>query len=245
MENLIKANIDPSVFKITEAVWPQVSGLATGESFFYNIDDYDIKRRGIKINQLKIVKIKEGPAHIGILAEERENGITYIKLECKGLGGLAHEISHLVYKRINFDTIPLSSHILSQCRRANVELSIIDYFQIEKITEFDKLVGYLYLADDDELTAKLVGFYAKVKINNGATYGQSDYSKGVKELYAKMKTFKIDALETEKTDLKKGIISGYLKEREPVTSIKIETLLKHINAQGENFEEKYKILFNS
>ena len=60
-----------------------------------------------------------------------------------------------------------------------------------------------------------------------------------------MKIFKINSLEIEKEEKAKGILSRFLKSRIPLNSEIFKSLITNINTQGENFENKYKILFES
>ena len=245
MENLKKAGVDTRILEIAKMAWPHISEKQIGDHFFIDIDFYDLTMEYQKINQLEIEKIDENKNRANVcLFPVNENGINKIKIEAGSMGGLAHEISHLVFKcKKNEERMSglLTEHIVKTCKTSGCNKLITNYFKIETLTKFDKLIGYLYLTDEDELIAKLAGFYIGAKLENKKLGEENKYVKGVKSLYAEMKTFEIDLMEIKKQGEKEMIVK-YLNLRVPINSKIVKTIVKNIHDQGVNFEEKCKIL---
>lgn len=244
MENLKKAGIDTRILKIAEMVLHQFVDNQIGNHFTVDIDSFDLSVGSLKINLLEIKKIDEDIDRANVcLVPINENGINKIKIEAGSAGGLAHEISHLVFKCKNIGermSILLTDHIGETCNTSGCEILITNYFKIKTLTNFDKLIGYLYLSDEDELVAKLAGFYIGAKLINNKFGDVNKYVQEVKSIYSEMQVFDINVLEVNKQE--ENIIVEYLNLREPINSDIIKAHLKKMHAQGESFEKKCNIL---
>ena len=244
MENLKKVGIDNGIWEISELIWRQLQKKQVGNHFTVDIDSFDLSVGSLKINLLEIKKIDEDIDRANVcLVPINEIGIKKIIIEAGSAGGLAHEISHLVFKCKNGEERMsglLTHHIMETCKTSGCKKSITNYYRIKSLTNFDRLIGYLYLTDEDELIAKLAGFYIGAKLENKPFGEENYYVKGVKSIYTEMMTFEIDVREINEQEEK--IIVKYLNLQEPINSEIIKTLVMKIHAQSESFEKKCNIL---
>ena len=246
MEKLIAAGMDPRILEITETVWSSINfgSLKLDDDLFFDIDKFELSVGNTKINQLKIIKSKSAFVHLEPKPFDNKEGF-YIKIECADNGTFAHEISHLLFKcknHISPKSSYLTNYIKERCKKEKKQESIVEYFKLQSLTDFDRVIVYLYLADRDEMMAKLAGFYFYIKLNNNGIIKLDDYTKGVIAIYNEMRNWNLNVQQIEKADSVNNIIVNYLKD--VPNALTIQTLPKYFKDQAEDFFRKYDILFN-
>lgn len=242
MKNSKDFVIDPRVIEITLMIWPDLSVMRQGEEKVFDAGKYDITYLGERINQIKVIKLGETGGHENVDGAIKTDGFCIIT--ARGAGGLAHEISHLTYKNEgNPQTFsgPLVAHILPVIKDQG---TIADYFGKLAPTEYDKLIGYLYLADEDELRAKLTGCYVGRLVTDNVSEHGDEYLESLVVIYSEMRTFNPEIAEILEIEKEKNVISRHLGSKGQVHSETISTLLEEIHNQGEKFLKIYHELFD-
>lgn len=238
---------DFGILEITRKILPAFNNLKPGEDKTIDITDLGIIHNSEKISHLRIIRLNEktGREHFNPTAPHDN----LCEITAGTVGGLAHEICHMVYKNHGgpkrYSTPLTKGHIIPIMGKNPKLQNIIDY--IDAGTNYDKFIGYLYLTDNEELMAKLTGIYVGSEITKNGRITEDDYTIGLKRIYHEMKTYEMnkntlqEILNTEKD---KQVIAGHLLLKK-VTSKTIENLIKEINSQGEKFEVIYTELFNA
>jgi len=241
-----KAYVENSkLLRLTVKVWSIFSKMQLEENQTVGIREFDISFMGINKNRFNVVRILENER----TEFYTDESLSVIDITVGNAANLAHELSHVVYKhdknqRKNYQNLTSNIHGIIKENE-----SAIEYLNRDARTNFDKIIGYLCLADDDELTAKLAGFYVphlllKEKLK------ESDYYNKLKLIYNDMKVYKcsqeaIDAIiETEK---EKKLISKHLSVngfKNQLNSETIKSLIEEINEQGAKFVRIYEELLS-
>jgi hypothetical protein len=216
--------------KIAENLWPFVDEQKLNSHKNYDISEYKLIFNSESIDTLNIKKISEGQSGFN----------QYSKLiTCKGKGGLAHEICHFLFllKRGKIDTSSniLTDYIEEKCKSKNVNFKIPAYLGICE-NDVEKAIGYLYLADNEEIISKITGFVVPKESDQ-----PSDFSKSISCFYDEMKTFKLN----DKTLISKSeeakTIEEYLQKFDN-GRLKYDAgeITKYINSQGSFYFELMK-----
>lgn len=239
MEKLLDIGIDQETLKLIDHAWACMTknSLKIGDSVLCDISKFNLIFEGARIDNIKIQKIDEN---------EKSRLHSFV-IYCKDKGGLAHELCHLVFlckNKTQEQSNILTDHIIKILKQ-NSNQSNISFLDIPHLTDFDKLVYYLYLTEEDELIAKLVGHYVKFKTN------QKNYHKSKRQsFYFDGRNFEIDDQTIQEiidSSKQKDIIINYLNQNPPtvIDSAAIKNLVKNINSQCEKYVEKYNLLFNT
>ena len=239
--------IDSNLQEITELIWPSFNKMDSNTTKLFDIQKFGLSIDKLNINELKVTKI----------IEDKKNNARYSGLNEIFAGNnisLPHEISHFIYrsnhKPEERDSYCLTKHIIRVCKDANIAQNINDFYNRDSISNNDKLIAYLYLADDNELTAKLSGLYVGSKLDNNEIK-ENDYYKKLKPIYIEMKEFTCSQKEIDEiieADKVNGLISTHLRTNDfinPLNSNAIHTLIKEINEQGAKFVSIYESLIDN
>src|SRR5665647_299323 len=203
---------DSKLLEIAKKVWTVFPEMEFGKD-----QAKEIELTEFGINKLKIQKIKE-------------DAVAYFspdeyKVYASNASNLAHELSHVVYnysknQRKYFGG--MQSYIIDKKK------ILVEYLKSDNIKIYDKFIGYLCLADNDELTAKLAGFYVPHLFKEKET----DYYKKLKPIYNDMKEFTCspnEIAEIIRLDKENKLISPHLSAngfKNPLDSNAIQTLIK-------------------
>jgi hypothetical protein len=233
---------------LTEKVWTVFSEMQLEENQIVGIREFDISFMGINKNRFNIVRIRENE-RTEFYTDER---LSVIDITVGNVANLVHELSHVVYKntenhRKYFGEMSEYIHKFIKYNE-----SVIEYLKKPEITKYETIIGYLCLADDDELTAKLAGFYVPHILQN-EKLKEFDYDKKLKQIYNDMKEFTCSQKEIDKIlaiDKVVALISKHLSDNDngfknPLNSNAIETLIKEINDQGAKFIRIYNWLLEN
>jgi len=230
------------LLEIAEKVWPIFNEMQVNEDKTIGITEFEISINNKNKDHFNITKI-DNNGKANFYTDKR---LSVIDIKVSNAANLTHELSHVVYKytenqRGNYGILAEYIHkILNDDKK-----SVIEYLKRDNISNYDKLIGYLCLADDDELTAKLAGFYIP-HLLKGSELNEGDYYPSLKSIYNDMKTYKFSLTEIEEiieNDNEKQIISNYLGNISK-NSETIRSLIKEINVQGAKFVSIYEGLLN-
>ena len=113
----------------------------------------------------------------------------------------------------------------------NLKITLSNFLKYDKFSDtYKKMLVFLYLGTQDEMSARLHEFFHKAKINFKKSYKEIE----VFNMYKEMINFKIDVNKLTESEKKK--ISYHL------TKNNIKKLEKYINMQGKKFIRKIQKL---
>jgi len=225
--------------EITELIWPTFNKMGSNTTESFDIQKFGLSIGDNPINELKVTKINEDdrPANY--------RGLN--KIFAGNRISLPHEISHFIYrcnhKPEERNSDPLTTHIISVCKNANIAQNINDFYKRDSISNYDKLIAYLYLADENELTAKLAGLYVGSKLDTDKIKDDDDdYYKGLNEIYNDITKFNIDENEIDtivQIDTNKKSIYDHLREK-TVSANVIQDLIKEMKVLAKKYLDIYE-----
>jgi len=243
MENIQQYVKDTGILQITKMILTEFNEMKQGEVKIFDIAMYGIVFKNEEIYRLKVIKANRNTDREYFSSTGPKDNLCIIS--AANPGGLAHEICHMVYKRTGdpkrFSRPLTHDHIVPFLIKNKLQ-NIVDY--INAGTVYDKFIGYLYLADNEELTAKLTGFFVSIELTNSGKLEEDNYIIGLKQIYNSMKVLEMDEdtiQEILKTEKENRIISQHLY-LDKVNQETIRNLIIEINEQGSKFENIYRDL---
>ncbi len=236
MENLRKAKLSTLPFEIATQFWPQIKRKAVGDKVVCDISNFRLSLEKIVVN---IIDEETTPPS----AKIADGAISCNNLNA---GSFAHECCHLIAgtRAAIKKEDQLTTPILEESKSKGYKNRIIEYVNSPLRKNYERLIAYLYLADEEELNAKLTGFYVGYMLGNTPTVADDKFITGVLELYKNMSNFHITTqdLETDHSQM----IRKYI-ERNPELKIDFnspKSINDYIQKQGKTFVDKYKVLFH-
>lgn len=231
------------LFDIAKLISPVFSDMGINTTKSFDIEKFGLSIGEYPINELIVTKI----------IEDKNNNANYSGLNKIFAGNsisLPHEISHFIY-RCNHNpevknSYPLTKHIIEVCNNANIAQNINDFYKRDSISNYDKLIVYLYLADDNELTAKLAGLYVNAMLNE-EKIEEDDYYKGINEIFNHIINFNIEENEIDKIvqiDTDKKIIYSHLMKKNISANV-IQDLIEGMKVLAKKYLDIYKGLLEN
>ena len=219
---IISDLVDRRILQLTECIWPHFKDDET-KNLTFNLSEFGKTK-------LEIMRVDGKDAK-----SSYDPNLNQIKFIDKG--GLAHELTHCFFCEI-YSSYCLTQYIGRKCKSCGKKVSINTYFESME-SNSDKIIGYLYLAAEDELRAKLTGFSVRSEKSNN---DDLEFKTIVAKLYCEMVEFQFNENDYEEAKIKLSQIyrfdelNRYLKDKS-ATEIN-----NFINVQGSRFTESYRIL---
>lgn len=222
--------VNPLVLQLTECIWHYFEIDKSKKE----VDLTDFNEEMAHSGKFEIEKIDEGFNCVNLVRK---------KLKFNGKDGLAHELSHIINLN-DFPTESLQEYIHSYCEKNKITSCNIIHYNSKCKHLNEKLVGYLYLAENDELIAKLTGFI-HVDSNKVIEYKKSPFSEGVCEIYKEIQDLKITQKQFDEfikflstnQSFSCGYIHNQLIDHLKVTGF--HEIKKYLNDQGNKFLKEY------
>ena len=257
-----KLGVDDTTVRIVEKIWPEFlkhydkSKVFSDKSDKFSVDIREFKTGRatldivINYNESKS-QLGFGYVQIGAISREatRIKGLSKLKEE------ILHEVKHLMYALIKYGKIKgkkekffinpsgvsklIGEDIIGSFENPKgnlykMRVSVQNFLKYNQLTDsYKKLIVYLYLANEDELSARLQEFYNKSKISkNFLELIRKENKKGkVLAGYKDMINFKININDFSENEKKK--VFEYLFKPKDIKKVE-----KYINQKGEQFVRK-------
>jgi hypothetical protein len=220
----IELKIKNLALEITVLLWPFIEK----QSIDCEIK-YDDINSGLSLEH-KILK----RLTIKVIDEENERArYNNNVIKCGSKGGLAHELVHLIFDKknihIKLNSKPLIDYIGGFFTSPS-KAKITEYINHYAKNDYDRIIGYLYLADEEELIAKATGFCVAKKDNDNS----DEYISSVLKIYDDMSKFR----NSDNSIANNTQIDEIVKESLAIAgAININDIEKFINSQGKKFKE--------